>query len=76
VTSRQIDHLVRMANQIALNCGAQRNAEESAHRTAEHLQKFWSPAMRAQLRQYWRQGGGGLLPPVCLLLESEREDSP
>ncbi|TDG13621.1 formate dehydrogenase [Seongchinamella unica] len=72
MTGQQIDHLVTMANQIALNFGEQRNLNEAARRTAEHLQKFWTPAMRQQLAAYAQAGGDGLSPAVSLLLEQQR----
>ena len=69
MSGRQIEHLVRMANQIALNTGAQVDAELSVRRTGEHIRKFWTPAMRDQLVDYWRQGGDGLEPVVISVLE-------
>ena len=65
----QIDHLVKMANQIAMNTGARLDPDESARRTGEHLRKFWTPAMRRQLIDYWQQGGEGLEPVVVSALE-------
>lgn len=56
MTARQIDHLVKMANQIALNLGAGHD-NASAARTAQHVKRFWTPAMRQQLIAYWRAGG-------------------
>ncbi|RLQ22798.1 formate dehydrogenase [Seongchinamella sediminis] len=72
MTGQQIDRLVKMANQIALNFGEQRNLDEAARKTAEHLQKFWTPAMRRQLSAYAREGGDALSPAVSLLLERQR----
>ncbi len=69
MAGKQIDHLVKMVNQIALNTGARLDAVESARRTGEHLRKFWTPAMRGQLVDYWRQGGEGLEPVVVSALE-------
>ena len=60
MTAKQIQSLAKMANEIALNTGARIDAEGSALRTAEHIRKFWTPAMREQLTDYWRQGGEGL----------------
>lgn len=69
MSGQQIDHLVKMANQIALNFGEQRNLNEAARKTAEHLKKFWTPAMRQQLSTYAQEGGDALSPAVVLLLE-------
>ena len=58
----QVEQLVKMANQIALNTGAHADPEDSARRTAEHIRKFWTPAMREQLTDYCLGGGEGLEP--------------
>ena len=55
MAARQIEQLVKMAGQIALNIGAGRD-DTAAQRTAEHLSRFWTPAMRRQLREYWHDG--------------------
>lgn len=60
----QVDHLVKMANQIALNMGAWGDEEAVARKTAEHLEKFWTPDMRELLRTC-RTGNGGELSPVA-----------
>jgi len=44
----QIDDLVRMVNQIAEFFAAYPDAE-AIDGVAEHLHKFWDPAMRAQM---------------------------
>ena len=67
---KQIDHLVKMANQIALNTGARVDAGLSAQRTSEHIRKFWTPAMRDQLLTHWRNGGDGLDPVVVSALDA------
>lgn len=61
MAARQIDHLIKMANQIAVNLGAGHD-EAAAARTAEHISRFWTPAMRRELIEYWRTGG--LVEPV------------
>ena len=69
MAAQQTDHLVKMANQIAINTGAARDAELSAQRTGEHIRKFWTPAMREQLQAYREQGGEGLSPAVVEALD-------
>ncbi|MFT7287138.1 MAG: formate dehydrogenase subunit delta [Halieaceae bacterium] len=64
MAAKQIDQLVKMANQIALNTGAARDPEESVRRTTEHLKKFWTPAMREQLRNFVLREGGAVEPVV------------
>ena len=64
MAGRQIDRLVRMANQIALNMSGWGEAELVAARIGEHLTKFWTPDMRTQLLGYHRAGGEELSPVV------------
>ena len=56
---QEIEHLVKMANQIADNFSFHGDAEE---RTANHLRRFWAPSMRQQLVEYSSAGGSGLQP--------------
>lgn len=72
MSGQQIDQLVKMANQIALNFGEQRNLTEAARKTDEHLEKFWTRAMRDQLANYAADGGASLSPAVKLFLEQQR----
>ena len=58
--AKQLQSLIKMANEIARNTGARIDAEGSALRTAEHIGKFWTPTMREQLTDYWCRGGEGL----------------
>ncbi len=67
---RQVDHLVKMANDIALNMAACGDEQAVARATLEHLQKFWTPAMLGQLIEYHRTGGTDLSPAVATLLAS------
>ena len=68
MAARQIDHLVKMANQIALNLGAG-HYDDAATRTAAHISRFWTPAMRRQLVEYWLNGGT-VEPVVAMTLET------
>jgi formate dehydrogenase subunit delta len=53
------ERIVQMANQIALFFSAypQERAEAGVK---EHLEKFWTPAMRRDLAAYIAGGGAGL----------------
>ena len=48
--------LQKMAEQIALNLGGG-HEEAAADLTAAHIQRFWTPAMRSKLIEFWRGGG-------------------
>ncbi|WP_076002338.1 formate dehydrogenase subunit delta [Pseudohalioglobus lutimaris] len=69
--SEQSEHLVKMANQIALNFGEQRDLKQAAQHTGEHLDRFWTRAMREQLSAYAASGGAQLSPAVRLLFSVE-----
>ena len=53
MTKTRTEQLVKMARQIALNLGAE--GDGAADRTAAHIRKFWTPAMRQQLIDYCRE---------------------
>lgn len=71
MSAHQIQQLVKMANQIALNLSGGRNEQQAAVKTGEHIIQFWTPAMRAQLLEYWRGGGEGIVPVVAAFLKEE-----
>lgn len=70
MAARQIEHLIKMANQIALNMAACGDEGEAASKTGEHMQKFWTPAMCRQLIRHSQEGGVGLSPLVVSALGS------
>ena len=55
MSANQIDHLVKMVNQIALNFASVGDEEQIAEQTFGHIKKFWSPLMKQQIVDY--QGG-------------------
>lgn len=54
---KELETLVRMANQIAANFSFHDDAVE---RTLAHLQRFWAPSMRQIMIRHLEQGGEGL----------------
>jgi len=60
-----IDHLTKMANQIARNLAAQ-GEDAAIAATAQHIRDFWDPRMRKQLAE---AGGEGLDPIACAALD-------
>jgi formate dehydrogenase subunit delta len=73
MSARQVDHLAKMANQIAVNMAAWGDEAEVAAKTSEHIEKFWTRAMREQLLDFWRAGSEELCPVVCNVLASMDE---
>lgn len=62
------DKLVFMANQIGKFFTSQGAASAPAN-IANHLKKFWDPAMRAAIVSHLRAGGAGLDPDARLAVE-------
>ena len=60
-----IDYLVKMANDIGQFFAVYPDTPETEQEIAAHLQRFWTPDMRATLRDYVAQGGAGLRPLVA-----------
>ncbi len=57
----QLEHLIRMANQIADNYPASGNDEaEKAALVANHLRRFWARSMRDQIATYAQEDGSEL----------------
>ncbi len=56
--------LIAMANQIGTFFKSQKR-QDAAEGIANHLAKFWDPAMRSRILDYARASGGeGLMPEV------------
>ena len=55
-----IEHLVKMANQIEAFFKAQTNPELAADGIADHIKRFWDPRMRKQIKAHVAAGGAGL----------------
>jgi formate dehydrogenase subunit delta len=54
-----IDHLVKMANEIAAFYVAE-SPNDAAKSIASHLTRFWDPRMRKQIIEHNQSGGAGL----------------
>jgi len=57
-----IDKLVKMANQIAANCDYGADKAKVADVVADHLTRFWTPAMRAAIIEGQRKNLVDLSP--------------
>lgn len=55
-----IEHLVKMANQIGAFFAAEPDREQAAREVASHLRRFWERRMREAIIAHLRNGGGGL----------------
>lgn len=68
MAGQELKQLIKMAQQIAANLAAGVDANTAAARTADHLRRFWTPAMRNQLLDYWQAGEGDLDATVSAAL--------
>lgn len=75
MAAKQIDQLVKMSNQIALNMAAWGDEQEVVRMTGEHMNKFWTPAMCRQLLSHHNNGGDGLSSVVAMVLSAMDEVS-
>jgi formate dehydrogenase subunit delta len=66
--TREVAHLVSMANDIAVNLSFHADADE---KIADHINRFWAPRMRALLLEYAAGGeqdlSEALLPALSKL---------
>lgn len=46
MNAKKIDRLVKMINQISLNMRSNGSEDLVVSQVSEHLEKFWSPAMK------------------------------
>ena len=65
-----LDRLVKMVNQIALNMRANGTDVMVADQVAQHVQKFWSPAMKNVLIQASEGTDIGLSPVALLAVQA------
>ena len=56
-----IDHLVRMANDIGNFFKAEPDHAVAVDSVAQHLKRFWDPRMRKEIVAYVDGGGAGLM---------------
>jgi formate dehydrogenase subunit delta len=59
-----IERLVTMANDIGDFFKAEPDREDAVAGIQNHLQRYWVPRMRVQIRAYAEGGGEGLAEPV------------
>jgi hypothetical protein len=49
MSNSELDHLVKMANQIASNIGLGGSEEDAVSRTANHIGLYWARPMREKM---------------------------
>ena len=69
MSANSIDHLVKMANQIAAAVPVA-SSEAKVESTASHISKFWTPLMKKQIIKFVNGGGEGLTPVAAQAVAS------
>ncbi len=69
MASTEIDHLLKMANDIADNLAFQADADE---RIADHINRFWAPRMRNMLIEHVANESPGLSETLRLAVSKLR----
>jgi hypothetical protein len=64
-----VEKLVKMANQIAANCDYGPDKDKVAAVVADHLTRFWTPAMRVAIIEGHRQKLIDLSPMAARAVE-------
>ena len=68
---KEIDQLLKMANQIAANF---KFHDDGVERVADHLKRFWAPVMIAQMSDYLSSNGIGANEMVRQAFDRLRND--
>jgi formate dehydrogenase subunit delta len=68
-----IQHLVKMANQIGQFFEAEPDQAQAASDVATHLKRFWDPRMRKAIIGHIENGGEGLLPIVTKAVRDNQQ---
>ena len=55
-----VEKLIRMANQIAVNFDFGPDKPKAVDGVADHLRRFWTPGMKAEIIAYQESGGSQL----------------
>lgn len=68
-----IQHLVKMANQIGQFFEAEPDQAQAVSDVAAHMKRFWDPRMRKAIIEHADTGGDGLLPIVQQAVSTNRQ---
>jgi formate dehydrogenase subunit delta len=68
-----IEHLVKMANQIGQFFEAEPDQTQAASDVAAHIKRFWNPRMRQAIIAHVGNGGEGLIPFMQQAINTHRQ---
>lgn len=55
--SQELNHLIKMINQIADNIAIGESAEHTANQVVDHIKRFWARPMKEQITAYGASDG-------------------
>lgn len=70
-----VEKLVRMANQIAANFDGGSDEAQAVGSVADHIRRFWTPSMRQQIIERWREQPADLSPRAALAMAAIAEQT-
>jgi formate dehydrogenase subunit delta len=68
-----IQHIVKMANQIGQFFESEPDQNQAVNDVASHLKRFWEPRMRKAIINHVNNGGEGLLPIVLKAVQDNQQ---
>lgn len=64
MSDRELEHLIKMINQIADNIAIGEGGDIAANKVADHIKRFWAPRMKQIIIRYGDEGGEKLVSPA------------
>lgn len=68
-----IQHIIKMANQIGQFFESEPDQNQAVNDVASHLKRFWEPRMRKAIINHVNNGGEGLLPIVLKAVQDNQQ---
>lgn len=62
MSTNELSHLVKMANQIASNIGLGSTEDEAVDKVVNHISLFWAPPMREKICANMKEAANDLNP--------------
>lgn len=69
MSQNELDHLIKMANQIAINNALGQSEEEVVSKIENHINLFWARPMREKICAALEEQGDALQPAAFKALE-------
>jgi len=75
MSQQRLNYVVDMANQIAVNLRHGKDEQQCISEISHHINRFWAPSMRAQLKDAADDGSYQLQAMVLLALKEIKHPS-